>query len=285
VGLTVGSSEANTTVALHGGFADGFLAPNEPALPSSNLVMHSPYGSGLTFFDPVPGVTPGFTSDLVLLHTFELPPGEVLSGTISMRVRAGTGNIANDSFVLGYGLSGGFVESYRRTFGNTASGDGLTGETWDTGDTALIVLDLGVLPVPPQGGGGTVSVLSEMNARRFLDFVVEDETGVDFVKLELVMAPAPSTQGDFNNDHMVDTADYIVWRAQLGSNVTPFSGADADGNGSVDGVDYNTWQSYFGTSLAGPGGGSAAAVPEPASLLLLLSITLGLGLWRNRRPA
>jgi hypothetical protein len=226
-------------------------------------------------------VTPGFSSDLVLLQTFQMPPGEILGGTIAMRVRAGTGNIANDSFILGFAESNGFVEKYNRSFGNTPSGlAGLTGETWDTGDEALFVLDLGVLPIAPQLGGGSVSVVSEMNLRRYLDFIVQDETGVDFVKLELIVNP-PS-QGDFNRNGVVDAADYPIWRKQFGTAVPPFSGADADGNGSVDGVDYEIWRSNFGDVLASPVAGAAVSVPEPASVLLLLAGTLGLVVHRAR---
>jgi hypothetical protein len=269
--LAVRSIEASVTVTVTGGIPDGFAPPNEPASPSGNLLSHSPYGSGLFFYDPVPGVTPGYSSDLVLLHSFLMPPGEILGGTIAMRVRAGTGNVANDSFALGFADIDRFWERYTRTFGDTPSGTGLTGETWDTGDEAIIVLDLGFLQAPLRDN---VTVVPEINSRRYLDFIVQDETGVDFVKLELSVNP-PS-QGDFNRNGVVDVADYPLWREQFGTAVPPFSGADADGNGSVDGVDYEIWRSNFGDVLENSVANPAVSVPEPASALLFFAGTLGL---------
>jgi hypothetical protein len=80
--------------------------------------------------------------------------------------------------------------------------------------------------------------------------------------------------GDFNYDGRVDSADYTVWRSQLGSNALA---ADASGNGSVDQADYNIWKANFG-QVAVSGGGSlgAAAVPEPATFASLLAMGLSL---------
>jgi len=88
--------------------------------------------------------------------------------------------------------------------------------------------------------------------------------GADSVTLEV-----GGVLGDFNRDGRVDTADYSVWRDQLGSNALA---ADASGNGSVDQADYNIWKANFGLVATGGGGsvGLATAVPEPTSALLLL---------------
>lgn len=62
--------------------------------------------------------------------------------------------------------------------------------------------------------------------------------------------------GDFNNDGVVDSGDYTVWRDGLGSLYTQ--------------ADYDTWKSHFGQQQV-PGSGSlAGAAPEPSALLLLL---------------
>jgi hypothetical protein len=72
-----------------------------------------------------------------------------------------------------------------------------------------------------------------------------------------------------------------MWRETLGAQVTPFSGADGNGNGLVDEADYEVWRSQFGQTLPPPmaarvatnlGGPSAAPEelsyrPEPRSLL------------------
>jgi len=72
-----------------------------------------------------------------------------------------------------------------------------------------------------------------------------------------------TTPGDFNEDGVVDAADYTVWRNNLGD---PY-----------DESHYELWKAYFGT-VAGQGGGNipgnSAAVPEPtAALLCLMSVT------------
>ena len=65
---------------------------------------------------------------------------------------------------------------------------------------------------------------------------------------------AASLPGDFNNDHKVDSADYVSWRNNDG---TPQA--------------YNTWRANFGKTVgSGFGSGTQAAVPEPASLVLLV---------------
>jgi hypothetical protein len=67
--------------------------------------------------------------------------------------------------------------------------------------------------------------------------------------------------GDFNNDSVVNSGDYVVWRAGLGTTYTP--------------DDYNVWRAHFGLSFPGSGSGSSAevaansAVPEPRSLATL----------------
>ncbi|TWU00414.1 hypothetical protein Pla108_13650 [Botrimarina colliarenosi] len=76
----------------------------------------------------------------------------------------------------------------------------------------------------------------------------------DAVSIHLV----PQWQGDFNNDGVVDSADYTVWRdaASSGDSV-----ADADYDGVVDHRDYTLWRLRFGTTYGDP----AMTVPEPAA--------------------
>jgi hypothetical protein len=70
--------------------------------------------------------------------------------------------------------------------------------------------------------------------------------------------------GDFNNDGIVDAADYVVWRTGLGT-------AYAQN-------DYGVWRAHFGASL-GPASGAArpsaaplsATVPEPGSIIMLFT--------------
>src|SRR5262249_46463761 len=54
---------------------------------------------------------------------------------------------------------------------------------------------------------------------------------IDLGAVESQPDPRPALAGDYNLDGVVDTADYSVWRDALYSIVTPYSGADGDGNG------------------------------------------------------
>jgi hypothetical protein len=89
--------------------------------------------------------------------------------------------------------------------------------------------------------------------------------------------------GDYNDDGVVDAADYTVWRDMLGQTGL---GLAADGTGPLgppDGVvnelDYSLWNAHFGQAVSGSGAGAYdsalhrvfhAAVPEPSSLVLAL---------------
>jgi hypothetical protein len=70
--------------------------------------------------------------------------------------------------------------------------------------------------------------------------------------------PSKGLAGDFNQNGVVDAADYTVWRDGLGTTYTQ--------------EHYNTWRTNFGATLVA--GNSAAnplsdAVPEPAGVALL----------------
>ena len=86
--------------------------------------------------------------------------------------------------------------------------------------------------------------------------------------------------GDFNVDGVVDSADYVLWRANIGQ---PAGTLPNDTTGAVVGDDqYNLWRANFGNQLASGSGSkvSSAAVPEPSSLGLL---AFGLAIFAARR--
>jgi fibronectin-binding autotransporter adhesin len=74
-----------------------------------------------------------------------------------------------------------------------------------------------------------------------------------------VILQAIGLAGDYNQNGIVDAADYVVWRKGLGTTYTP--------------NDYNVWRANFGATIgSGSGAGSSAnvPVPEPAVMVLLL---------------
>jgi Dockerin type I domain len=74
-----------------------------------------------------------------------------------------------------------------------------------------------------------------------------------------------SVKGDYNNDGIVDSNDYQVWRTNFGSTVQ--LDADGNGDGTVNAADYTIWRAHLGQTA---GSGSVAAVPEPSTLWLTL---------------
>ena len=66
---------------------------------------------------------------------------------------------------------------------------------------------------------------------------------------------------DYNQNGIVDAADFTIWRDLLGSN-DPL--ADGDGNGIVGMEDYYIWRTQFGRTVPG------AIVREPESHLLMM---------------
>jgi hypothetical protein len=71
-----------------------------------------------------------------------------------------------------------------------------------------------------------------------------------------VVNPVGNT-GDYNDDGIVDAADYVVWRKFNNTSTTLPNDPSA---GSVNDGDYDNWHENFGQA---GGAGGATAVPEP----------------------
>ena len=107
----------------------------------------------------------------------------------------------------------------------------------DAGDPAAVP-GVGVIPLFDQRGVGFPRVV---NGR------------IDIGAFELALP------GDYNRSGAVGAADYVLWRKMLGdTGVTPFSGADGDGDGDITSNDYDVWTTNFGDLLPPPGAGSGA---------------------------
>ena len=85
--------------------------------------------------------------------------------------------------------------------------------------------------------------------------------------------------GDYNEDGIVNAADYSVWRDNLGS-ATALPNDDTPGVGDDD---YARWKANFGqVATLGSGSASASSTPEPSTALLLAMAFSACGAIRRR---
>ena len=89
----------------------------------------------------------------------------------------------------------------------------------------------------------------------------------------------PKLPGDFNNDGIVDAADYTVWRNNLGAAEWVLNG-NGNGSGLVDGEDYTLWKNKLGTASPTVLASTTNSVPEPTTLVGVVVVFAGL--WRVR---
>lgn len=90
----------------------------------------------------------------------------------------------------------------------------------------------------------------------------------------------PVLQGDFNDDGIVDGADYAYWRNNLGGDEALLNG-NGDGLGDIGLGDLIIWRAGFGSA---PQPGAVAAAPEPsAALLATLASVFGVTAGRRSR--
>ena len=88
------------------------------------------------------------------------------------------------------------------------------------------------------------------------------------VQLAVQIEPLTTIDGDYNQDGIVDAADYTVWRDTFGQ-VGADLDADGNNNGQIDDGDYSIWRSNFGQVAGSLAAGDGASVPEPSTLGLI----------------
>jgi hypothetical protein len=92
--------------------------------------------------------------------------------------------------------------------------------------------------------------------------------------------------GDYDQNGVVEPADYSVWTLLFGSGVNVAgNGADGNANGNIDAADYTVWRDHLGASLfsgTGSSSFSSTAVPEPSALVMAICGLVAVGLsWRR----
>jgi hypothetical protein len=102
--------------------------------------------------------------------------------------------------------------------------------------------------------------------------------GVEFVNSSVT---PPANNADFNNDNVVDGADFLIWQRGFGLSGQPNkSTGDATGDGNVNGLDLDQWKLKFGGA---PAIAAVSAIPEPATALLGSLAAVGLFATARRR--
>jgi hypothetical protein len=99
--------------------------------------------------------------------------------------------------------------------------------------------------------------------------LIEGQVRIDNVS---VIRPVP---GDYNENGIVDAADYVIWRGTNGSTTDLRANGDDTGAsmGVIDQADYNFWRANFGNGATGAGAAlSGSVVPEPSTALQFLSL-------------
>ena len=93
-----------------------------------------------------------------------------------------------------------------------------------------------------------------------------------------LLVAEPRLEGDYNDNGVVDAADYVVWRNTLEQLVVHRErGADGFANGEITQLDYRFWKERFGNTLGSGSTETASCIRQcprtRARLLLLLTAT------------
>ena len=95
-------------------------------------------------------------------------------------------------------------------------------------------------------------------------------------RLVVVRTIPDELSGDYNDDGVVNAADYVLFRNNQGTmNVL----ANDPIGGEIGAAHYNQWVDNFGNTL---GSGSSGTIPEPTTLLMLLATSLATLVVRRR---
>ncbi len=228
--------------------------------------------------------------------------------TLKVNLTSGQTWIANDS-TIAYE-----IDSYRITDDNPVGALSTTGwsslsdrsvDAIDGPDGDLIVGN-GIGEIWDEAGGSNPKALSE-------SFLFGSSTIMPTEQLSLGLAVTPGSSpdlgfefrradtgaiipgliefvtgggvpGDFNDDSVVDLADYTVWRDNLGAADDSAISGNGDGTPGVTQADYLVWKQSFGSPGSAAAGSLAASatVPEPSALLLAgLAVLVCRGLGRR----
>jgi len=105
--------------------------------------------------------------------------------------------------------------------------------------------------------------------------------GFDNILLQTQAGSVGGDNADFNDDGIVDGADFLIWQRGFGTGNNLATG-DANGDLAVTDADLTIWKNQFGTDPT-PVTAAVGAVPEPTTLALAGLAMVAAGLAARRR--
>jgi fibronectin-binding autotransporter adhesin len=117
--------------------------------------------------------------------------------------------------------------------------------------------------------GGSVANITFGTTPGGFDFQLVDNVANTSIDLVVTAAQPQDVAGDYNDNGVVDAADYVLWRKRLGTDTQLDNEVPGVTEGSVTPDDYDAWRNRFGNTAGGGAGALAGQVPEPATIALL----------------
>jgi hypothetical protein len=117
-----------------------------------------------------------------------------------------------------------------------------------------------IVPFSDSGGPGTPLALDQRGWARIIDGDGNMVAQVDIGAVEI--NPDICLPGDYNDDGVVDAADFTVWRDNLNTNTTLPNDVTP---GMVTSEDYAVWKAHFGQTCNEPGSGGLMISAEASA--------------------
>jgi ferredoxin len=255
------------TIGYEAGRDDSFASPADPVTQSPGLATYvANIPRSVKSFDQCIEDTHWFA------HTFKNLPGNIVGATLEIRMRPGCcADSANDTISLLH--TGGPTFAWSSLIPGWAGG----------GPAATFVYDLCALPTAT----GTVSILPQLNTKKFLDIMVQDDTCVDYARLCITVCPCDAPYRTYRagkNDN------FRTWPGFIFNDPPAFRRPELNAiGGTWKGFDSCQIDRQFGHSLNIPFGGVVAAIlttrMRACQTSLSINDTMALDLKSSGAPA
>ena len=147
------------------------------------------------------------------------------------------------------------------------------------GQDGLSIASLG--PIDNTGDDNATTSFPFAGEIAIFEYVASALSAQDVLDRYNAITTAPTgLAGDYNGDGMVDSADYALYRNNLGQDASVFAAGSRDPNatGNVNADDLAFWIANFGASQPA----ALGAVPEPGAAILLAAALSGCLIGRRR---